>query len=422
LADVREMRPINIVRKQTLTLENGSWQPGETVYVQVFREIQTSGSLAELHGTELKILIVLGLAASPLGIGTPEDENFYQDLLTRGIVMPCDRGKLFCYIAHDQLCKLVGVTKNTLTKHAERLVSRGLIQKRVIPHGSARYNIYFVLPASGIDKYSTYHKHSIPANPAVPKFGTAPIPKSLGNGTNLRRDGTTTTTATHVPTFDDDAVLSYFARRKGVKRYKPTGHDRKRLDQLHQAGYSEAEVIAAIDQAFDTRDPDAPPIRQFSYCAAIALKTPPLGLTETPGTPSAVVQDAPSVLKNVKRMYEQEIGPLTPLVEQELSSLIARHPDLEAWTRAFSEAARANVRKLSYIAAILNGTGCSPVPAFRRDENDRAKSQPTPSGRRSRSKRKSRGEWSTEALDAARERARGLQPLDIAAVLGIPDA
>ena len=74
-------------------------------------------------------------------------------------------------------------------------------------------------------------------------------------------------------TLDREAILDHFARRKGVDGYHATAYDERRLDQLEACGYSQAEVIAAIDRAFDERPPDAPPIRMFSYCAAIALNT-----------------------------------------------------------------------------------------------------------------------------------------------------
>ncbi len=74
---------------------------------------------------------------------------------------------------------------------------------------------------------------------------------------------------------DREAILAHFARRKGMRHYRPTAHDRKKLDRLEVLGYAQAEVLAAIDRAFDTRSPDESPIRMFSYCATVALATPP---------------------------------------------------------------------------------------------------------------------------------------------------
>lgn len=74
---------------------------------------------------------------------------------------------------------------------------------------------------------------------------------------------------------DRETILAHFARRKGVGHYRPTAHDRKKLDGLEALGYTQAEVLAAIDRAFDTRPPDEPAIRMFSYCATVALSTPP---------------------------------------------------------------------------------------------------------------------------------------------------
>jgi len=84
-----------------------------------------------------------------------------------------------------------------------------------------------------------------------------------------------------------EAILAHFARRKGVGPYRPTAHDRKKLDRLEALGYTQAEVLAAIDRAFDTRSPDDPPIRMFSYCATVALATPPRR-SAVPGKEDAV--------------------------------------------------------------------------------------------------------------------------------------
>jgi hypothetical protein len=74
---------------------------------------------------------------------------------------------------------------------------------------------------------------------------------------------------------DREAILAHFARRKEVGHYRATAHDRKKLDRLEVLGYTQAEVLAAIDRAFGTRPPDEPSIRMFSYCATVALATPP---------------------------------------------------------------------------------------------------------------------------------------------------
>jgi hypothetical protein len=86
---------------------------------------------------------------------------------------------------------------------------------------------------------------------------------------------------------DREAILVHFARRKGVGHYRPTAHDRKKLDRLEALGYTQAEVRAAIDRAFDTRPPDESPIRMFSYCATVALATPPRR-SAVPGKEGAV--------------------------------------------------------------------------------------------------------------------------------------
>ena len=84
-----------------------------------------------------------------------------------------------------------------------------------------------------------------------------------------------------------EAILAHFARRKGVGHYRPTAHDRKKLDRLEVLGYTQAEILAAIDRAFDSRPPDEAPIRMFSYCATVAVATPPRR-SAVPGKEGAV--------------------------------------------------------------------------------------------------------------------------------------
>jgi len=52
-------------------------------------------------------------------------------------------------------------------------------------------------------------------------------------------------------------------------------------------GYTQGEGRAAIDRACDTCPPDEPSIRMFSYCASVALATPPRRST-APGQEGAV--------------------------------------------------------------------------------------------------------------------------------------
>jgi hypothetical protein len=58
------LTPLAIVREDTLSVDNAGWQQSEKYYIQVYASIVTSGLLANVDGTGLKILIALGPAAS----------------------------------------------------------------------------------------------------------------------------------------------------------------------------------------------------------------------------------------------------------------------------------------------------------------------------------------------------------------------
>lgn len=457
--------PITIKYEQSLAYAGSEhWQEGRTVFVQLFDSMVNSGLLARLTGNALKVLSALGLAASPLGGGSEKDEAFFQHLVAADIVAPQDRGKLFCCVPHDELVRRTGISKNTLSRCTAELEGHGMVEKRAVRKADGtRYNIFFILSASHLDKYNTHRPRagSSESEPD-PKTGTGSRQKPLPRTGTVPEGGTnsistTTATPTAITTavsagegFDREAVLAHFAERKGVDRYRPTAHDQKKLALLQESGYSREEIMAAIDLAFDTHLEDAEPIRMFSYCATIALATPPRQLstseseqrsTDEPErdsvsrSPSSATideeADTPSVLKRIISMYESEIGAVTPLVEGELRTLIAAHPDPSEWDTAFREAIRANVRRLSYVHQVLmrRATGASPSlpPSGGNDVKRKSKSEQSRRRRDGDHRRRTRSTGRTrpssdEELIAAQQRAAAMEPLDLVATLGTADA
>lgn len=463
--------PFIVVKHEQSLAYAGSegWQAGDIIFIQIYRGLVTSGMLAAVTGNATKALIALGLSASPLGVGSAQSRAFFQDLVRGGVVKASDYGRLFCCIAHDKLAEQCGLSKNTLTRCAAELEERGMVEKRTIPvRGNQHYNLYFILQGSYLDKYSTNRPpRQATELVTVPKIGTvneeAAVPKNgtvPGIGTNFRSSPTTTTTTTTPvqeagSSFDPDAVLAHFAARKGVARYDSTAHDEKKLAQLKQAGYTQEEILAAIDRAFDQQPPDAPPIRMFSYCATIALVTPPRrcsaaepGITAgpvaaaepeepaaMPPIPTTGEADRPiSSISYVARLFEAEIGPITPLVENELCELVKQYPDPEQWDAAFREAVRANVRKLSYVCAVLTGQaarGSATLPPSGGTIHAKHTTESMRSGREERggSRRRRPAAAGGDPRDgadgdlvAAQKRAAAVQPLDIAATLGTANA
>lgn len=458
--------PIRIKYEQSLAFAGAEgWQTGRTVFVQLFDSMVSSGLLAKLTGNAFKVLSALGLAASPLGIGSEQDLAFFQNLVVAGIVAAGDQGKLFCCVLHDELVRRTGISKNTLSRCTAELEGYGMVEKREIrkPDGT-RYNIFFILPASHLDKYNTHHPRvqSTTTEP-VPIFGTGSAGKlvpEIGTvpetGRNFILPAATTPTTTPaaacqmVTDFDRDAVLVHFAERKGVHRYRATAHDEKKLALLQERGYSQEEILAAVDMAFDSLPSDAPPIRMFSYCATVALTTPPRRLSPAESGQDATTElkrdpvsplpapasgklDTPSVLKYAMRLYESEIGPITPLTEDELRSLVAQYPDPDEWDTAFREAVRANVPQLRYVRQVLKGRATrarSTLPLSggtdveQQSQSNRSRTGRNGDGRRRRtaSPGRSSGSASDADLQAAQQQAAAMQPLDLVTVLGTADA
>jgi hypothetical protein len=449
--------PLTIVRTQALNLQAGKWEPSEKIFVQVYAELATSGLLADLHGNELKILLALALHARPLERG-PADEgssvSVVEEFRRKGLLGPQDEGRLYCSLSHEALKQLTGLAENTVTKYAQTLIRRGLIEKRTVWRGSRVRNLYFILPTTHIDKFNTYHRrHSTPTTAANLATVTVATPEEIA--TNHRRSRDVEVVVPAGETLDAPAVLAHFAARKGVTAYRPTVHDRKRLAELQEKGYSQAEVIAAIDQAFDERPADAPPIRQFSYCARIALSRPPQAAvtttaagtktptagsgddpfrTEAPATPPGdpvtpgssppppASPQARSTYERVLCWHEQEIGPLTPLVRAELERLVQHYPDLEPWQQAFRAAALANVRRLDYVVGVLKNRDKAAIKNEGRNRHEQRKPNAKPHRRRRQQAARRATGWTDKELAAAQERGQAAQPLDVEAVLGTRDA
>jgi hypothetical protein len=129
-------------------------------------------------------------------------------------------------------------------------------------------------------------------------------------------------------------------------------------------------------------------------------------------------------------MYESEIGAVTPLIEDELWTLIAAYPDPSEWDTAFREAIRTNVRRLSYVHQVLKrrATGASPnlpisggTDVKRKSKSEQPRRRRDGDHRRTRSTSRTRPS-SDEELIAAQQRAAAMQPLDLVVTLGTADA
>jgi hypothetical protein len=159
------------------------------------------------------------------------------------------------------------------------------------------------------------------------------------------------------------------------------------------------------------------------------------------GTPPALPHPAaapadpltrPALRELILPLYRSTIGPVTPVIRDELRALTARHADPSEWDIAFREAARANVLRLSYVQKVLEGRAARaashlPPPGGTHAGNDTAcpHSEPGPSDgvrRRAASPRRRPGTTDDQALRAALQRTAAMQPLDLVAVLGTADA
>jgi len=113
------------------------------------------------------------------------------------------------------------------------------------------------------------------------------------------------------------------------------------------------------------------------------------------------------LLARVVAQYEQEIGPLTLQVRDQLLALTEEFRDEKEWRHAFAEAAKSNARNLRYVEAVLRKKGKKPTPSTRRPSKSR--------GRRGAARE---GSWTEEELDDARRESLSETPIDVESFLG----
>ncbi len=324
--------------------------------IKINGELVSSGFLSQIPGNAFKIFLVLTSRATVLG-DRSDDDRFFDELKAKNIVTENDRGRLFCYLTHTDICELTGLTKNTVTSQTDILANLELVEKRSIPTGRGRgtFNIYFILPTALVDK-----------NDGA-KNGTGNPKHSVnnrdGNNNNRSKIGTNLILidSDSDNDFDSDSIFDYFAHRKNDAAYRPTAHDRQHLADLRAAGCTTRLMQRAIDVAFETRPAAAPPIRQLSYCAPIARKL----MTETataavavqnssPDAPAPLTGDTDSLLGYAAALYGETFG--APPAEKMLNALIdlvREYPDADLLAEAFRRGKKYGARSLAYIRKIL---------------------------------------------------------------------
>jgi hypothetical protein len=295
-------RAFSVERCQRLLVEtDGHTQETREVFVKVYRDMAASGLLAQLSGNELKVLLVLGLEAKVLG-GNAEAERHFERLTSFGAVTRADRGRLFCYLDRNAIAERTGLSTRTVSTAGTALVQKRLIEKRSVRNRSGQhdYNVYFIRPASHLGKFGFNRRpfddsqepnsHRGQILPTVDAMGTEPPTAGfphLKNGRSGRGSGMdlgrrvlaadplgntktkTRTAGQQAGSCLDAEVFARFAERQNVDRYVPTERDVCGLARARSEGYSQDQILASVDKAFDGRSMDAEPIRRFTYCLPI---------------------------------------------------------------------------------------------------------------------------------------------------------
>ncbi len=166
--------------------------------------------------------------------------------------------------------------------------------------------------------------------------------------------------------------------------------------------YGSAWVVSAILEVGKVQQLVSP-----EYVESVLIRWQSEG--RIPGAPEAAESSPVTdpLLVRVVVLYEQEIGPLTPQVRDQLLALTKEFRDLDKWRRAFGEGAKSNARNLRYVEAVLRDKGKKPTTKARR-----------PTTRRRKRGAAREGAWTEEELNAARRESLSEAPIDVESFLG----
>jgi hypothetical protein len=272
-------------------------QPSPT-YIKVYDDLVTTGLLAKLTGSELKLLLALaskgkvlstciGQACSERSVAAcsersvaacAEAERHFQSLRDHGVVTAADRGRLFCYLDRDTLAALTGLNAKTVSRACNGLVAKKLVEKRSVRsrRGRHRYNVYFIQPASHLARFD-FNRRSASTGPAAssPEFPRAPTSSPEPPSPTMGQkpppvDAPYVKNGCGSGGLDPDAqVFAAFAQGQAASHYQPTTRDLGGLARVRAEGYTQDQILTAITQAFDSRRADAGPIQRFTYCLPI---------------------------------------------------------------------------------------------------------------------------------------------------------
>jgi hypothetical protein len=103
----------------------------------------------------------------------------------------------------------------------------------------------------------------------------------------------------------DAEVFARFAGHQVAVPYRPTERERSALAGARTRGYSQAQILAAVDRAFDDHGAVAEPIRSFAFCL-------PLLQTGGPSArqPQPVPTGSPAVTPPAESHVQQQVQPV----------------------------------------------------------------------------------------------------------------
>ena len=310
---------IRIEHRQDLTLASDApqWSESVQVIVSFFSDALTSGWLGQFcgrHANDLIVLLAIGFHGSPLR------GDWLHKLISLGQVKPEDEGRLCCVASDKALADELGTTRETVGASTGRLEARGMVSivdlrpldsatghRHPLQSENGAYlpcKVYLI--AGNLSRMLSKSVNRVgkadtagagePGQPGVGKADTVESGKTGPHGVG-KADTVHAQTVSGKPTQivksligggggdaplalnfspEDQALLARFLECIG-QPHAFSEKELKALAGLRAAGYSQPEILAGVDRAFDRPGR----CRHFTFVAALLRNTPPAARPET---------------------------------------------------------------------------------------------------------------------------------------------
>lgn len=388
------MKPVFEVRHTQSLWSGGEGPLDETSKIElvITKEAIASGFLEQLQqrdaGSALLVLIILVLHTRPL-VGEE-----WELLAQHWLVTKAEQGRLFCWLTRQGIAAALNTQWRTVDRAIQWLIAHELVREIPMPaefvarfvqtkaRGQSNSEVLYILNVNGMLR--TQWGRATPP----PTVGAERTQSAATVGTERIQSGATVCvhdrqSKDHDHDHDNSPAREILALTAQIQsawqtalRFELSPEDTHILAEMIVAGETHLPVIQGMLYLLAQRAADNPPETQFALLVGIltgktsldwgaARESPPtasspeLPTSANASPPPALIPGGDPVLAQVARWYESEIGPLSPLIADEIRERAAQWRDLEAWKGAFTKAGPIKGKQANhwaYVLACMEGT------------------------------------------------------------------